>query len=103
MWCQLVQPVLWPPACMNAYDLNLRMHDAACMITAHSRAMPPAAAALRRFGFSKWAVSLNSTPPGMERLLPPSDVRWRRDVHLLEQGQYEQVNSLEGTPVSVNA
>ena len=51
------------------------------------------AAALRRFNFSKWAVSLNSTPPGMERLLPPSDVRWRKDVRLLEQGQYEQVRS----------
>ena len=74
------------------------LHDAAFMITAHSRAVPPAAAALRRFNFSKWAVSLNSTPPGMERLLPPSDVRWRRDVHLLEQGQYEQVFFLEETP-----
>ncbi len=50
-------------------------------------------AALCRFNFSKWAVSLNSTPPGMEKLLPPSDMRWRKDVRLLEQGQYEQVRS----------
>ena len=51
----------------------------------------PAAGTACRFNFSKWAVSLNSTPPGMERLLPPSDVRWRRDVRFLELGQYEQV------------
>ncbi|CAK0783406.1 hypothetical protein CVIRNUC_006605 [Coccomyxa viridis] len=43
-----------------------------------------------RFGFSRWAVSLNSMPPGLEALLPPSDMRWRRDVGLLEEGKYEQ-------------
>ena len=30
-------------------------------------------------------------PPGLEALLPPSDMRWRRDVGLLEEGKYEQV------------
>ena len=50
-------------------------------------------AAMRRFGFSRWAVSLNSKPPGLEALLPPSDMRWRRDVGLLEEGKYEQVGS----------
>ena len=54
-----------------------------------------AAAATCRFGFSKWAVSLNSMPPGMQKLLPRSDVRWRKDVQLLEQGQYEQVCSCQ--------
>ena len=46
---------------------------------------------MRRFGFSRWAVSLNSMPPGLEALLPPSDMRWRKDVGLLEEGKYEQV------------
>ena len=48
---------------------------------------------MRRFGFSRWAVSLNSMPPGLEALLPPSDMRWRKDVGLLEEGKYEQVGS----------
>jgi hypothetical protein len=46
-----------------------------------------------RFGFSKWAVSLNDMPPGLDALLPPSDVRWRQDVRLLEQGRYDEVRS----------
>ena len=50
-------------------------------------------AGMRRFGFSRWAVSLNSMPPGLEALLPPSDMRWRKDVGLLEEGKYEQVCS----------
>lgn len=45
--------------------------------------------ALRRFGFSQWALSLNDMPEGLERLLPPSDMRWRRDLRLLEQGEYD--------------
>ena len=32
-------------------------------------------------------------PPGLEALLPPSDMRWRKDVGLLEEGKYEQVGS----------
>jgi len=48
-------------------------------------------AAVCRFNFSKWAVSLNSKPPGIEKLLPPSDMRWRKDISLLEEGQYQQV------------
>lgn len=43
-----------------------------------------------RFGFSRWALSLNDMPEGLERLLPPSDMRWRRDVRLLEQGKYDE-------------
>ena len=50
-------------------------------------------AGICRFGFSRWAVSLNSKPPGLEALLPPSDMRWRKDVGLLEEGKYEQVGS----------
>lgn len=46
-----------------------------------------------RFAFTGWAVSLNDMPEGMERLLPPSDVRWRQDVRLLEQGRYDEVRS----------
>ena len=30
-------------------------------------------------------------PEGLERLLPHSDVRWRQDVRLLEQGRYDEV------------
>jgi len=48
-------------------------------------------AAVCRFNFSKWAVSLNSKPPGIEKLLPPSDMRRRKDISLLEEGQYQQV------------
>lgn len=44
-----------------------------------------------RFGFSKWAVSLNDAPPGLDALLPPSDVRKRQDIRLLEQGRYAEV------------
>ena len=29
-------------------------------------------------------------PEGLERLLPPSDMRWRHDVRLLEQGKYDE-------------
>ncbi|KAK9904888.1 hypothetical protein WJX75_004896 [Coccomyxa subellipsoidea] len=43
-----------------------------------------------RFGFSRWALSLNDMPEGLERLLPPSDMRWRHDVRLLEQGKYDE-------------
>lgn len=44
-----------------------------------------------RFNFTKWAVSLNDMPEGLDRILPPSDMRWRKDVRLLEQGRYEEV------------
>ena len=44
-----------------------------------------------RFGFSKWAVSLNDVPPGLDALLPSSDVRRRQDVRLLEEGRYDEV------------
>jgi len=29
--------------------------------------------------------------PGLEGLLPSSDMRWRKDVRALEAGRYEQV------------
>lgn len=51
----------------------------------------PSFLGVRRFNFSRWAVSLNSRPPSLEPLLPPSDMRWRRDVRLLEESNYEQV------------
>ena len=51
----------------------------------------PSFLGVRRFNFSRWAVSLNSRPPSLEPVLPPSDMRWRRDVRLLEEGDYEQV------------
>lgn len=51
----------------------------------------------RRFNFSRWSVSLNSRPPGLEALLPPSDMRWRQDVRLLEEGSYEQVRTTATT------
>ena len=43
-----------------------------------------------RYNFTKWAVSLNTMTPGLAKLLPPSDMRWRRDVRALEAGRYEQ-------------
>ncbi len=44
-----------------------------------------------RYDFTKWAVSLNAMSPGLEKLLPPSDMRWRKDVRALEEGRYGQV------------
>ena len=44
-----------------------------------------------RYNFTKWAVSLKSMSPGLEKLLPPSDMRWRKDVRALEEGRYGQV------------
>jgi len=44
-----------------------------------------------RYNFTRWAVSLNTMTPGLAKLLPPSDMRWRRDVRALEAGKYEQV------------
>lgn len=58
---------------------------------AHTDEQSQHLSAVCRFNFSKWAVSLNSTPPGMEKLLPPSDMRWRKDVRFLEEGKYEEV------------
>ena len=46
-----------------------------------------------RYKFTKWAVSLNTMSPGLEKLLPPSDMRWRKDVRALEEGRYGEVNA----------
>ena len=44
-----------------------------------------------RYDFTEWAVSLNTMSPGLEKLLPPSDMRWRKDVRALEEGRYGKV------------
>ena len=44
-----------------------------------------------RYNFTEWAIALNTTSPDLERLLPPSDMRWRKDVRALEEGRYQQV------------
>lgn len=44
-----------------------------------------------RYDFTEWATSLNTMSPCLERLLPPSDMRWRKDVRALEEGRYGQV------------
>lgn len=48
---------------------------------------------LCRWGFTRWALSLNDMPEGLQRLLPKSDMRWRGDVRALEQGKYDEAEA----------
>ena len=43
-----------------------------------------------RYGFSRWVVELGTESPELQRLLPPTDIRQRRDVRALDSGRYEQ-------------
>ena len=82
----MIVQVLLYAACPAALMIHVFL---SCCVVDGSE--PPSLIRVRRFNFSRWAVSLNSRPPSLEPLLPPSDMRWRRDVRLLEEGDYEQV------------
>ena len=48
---------------------------------------------MRRYGFGTWTLALNDMPEGLERVLPPSDARRRRDLRLLEEGRYAEADA----------
>ena len=48
---------------------------------------------MHRYGFGTWTLALNDMPEGLERVLPPSDARRRRDTRLLEEGRYAEADA----------
>ena len=46
-----------------------------------------------RYGFGTWTLALNDMPESLDRVLPPSDARRRRDVRLLEEGRYAEADA----------
>ncbi|KAK9823049.1 hypothetical protein WJX81_003835, partial [Elliptochloris bilobata] len=46
-----------------------------------------------RYGFGTWTLGLNDMPASLERILPPSDARRRRDLRLLEEGRYVEADA----------
>ena len=48
---------------------------------------------MHRYGFGTWTLALNDMPEGLERVLPPSDARRRRDLRLLEEGRYAKADA----------
>lgn len=48
---------------------------------------------VHRYGFGTWTLALNDMPEGLERVLPPSDARRRRDLRLLEEGRYVEADA----------
>jgi hypothetical protein len=44
-----------------------------------------------RYKLTPHALELNELTPGLEKVLPPTDVRLRPDMRLLEQGYAEKV------------
>ena len=46
-----------------------------------------------RYRFGNWALALNDMPVDLERLLPPSDARRRKDLRLLEEGRYSEADA----------
>ena len=44
----------------------------------------------RRYNFSRWVVELGTASPELQKLLPSTDIRRRRDVRALDSGCYEQ-------------
>ena len=47
----------------------------------------------RYYGFSRFAIELNELEPGLVRVLPPTDSRFRPDQRLLEEGKVPEAKA----------
>ena len=84
-------------------DLVSSVHGVACQLSnsAQCGLVSSALGSWRRYNFSRWVVELGTESPELQRLLPPTDIRRRRDVRALDSGRYEQASmeySLLSTP-----
>lgn len=56
------------------------------------RAAPFPLNAPQYYGFTQFAIQLNEITPDIERVLPPTDSRWRPDQRALEEGRVEEAD-----------